>query len=91
MVLVKEAGIYIFDEPLAGIDIGSKEKVMSAIFKHTEDKILIVIMHGDEKFHISFDRKIDLEESKTDSRLFPKNALLAGATEPENHREVASA
>lgn len=68
MGLVKDSDIYIFDEPLAGIDIGSKETVMKAIFEHTAGKILIVIMHGDEQFHAAFDRKIDLEAVKANSQ-----------------------
>ncbi|MEW6208349.1 MAG: ABC transporter ATP-binding protein [Acidobacteriota bacterium] len=60
MGLVKEADVYLFDEPLAGIDVDSKDKVMGEIFRNTEDKTLIVIMHGDAKFHKLFDRVIDL-------------------------------
>ena len=60
MGLIKDADIYIFDEPLAGIDVGSKEVVMKEIFKHTEGKILIVVLHGDERFHSDFDCQIDL-------------------------------
>ena len=58
--LVKEADIYIFDEPLAGIDVESKEIVMEEIFKYTKDKLLIVVLHGDQQFHHRFDRQINL-------------------------------
>ena len=64
MGLTKEANIYIFDEPLAGIDVESKEKVMAQIMDNTEDKILVVIMHGDEKFHKFFDRKIEMSADR---------------------------
>lgn len=68
MGLVKESSVYIFDEPLAGIDADSKHKVMSEIFRYTSGKLLIVIMHGGENFHSSFDQKIDLEEARINLR-----------------------
>jgi ABC-type multidrug transport system fused ATPase/permease subunit len=60
MGLVKEADVYVFDEPLSGIDIDSKDKVISEILRYTEDKTLIIIMHGDKKFYRFFDRVINL-------------------------------
>jgi ABC-type multidrug transport system fused ATPase/permease subunit len=60
MSLVKEADVYVIDEPLAGIDVKSKQKVMDEIFTCTRNKILIAIMHGDQQFHGWFDRIIDL-------------------------------
>jgi ABC-type multidrug transport system fused ATPase/permease subunit len=64
MGLVKEADIYVFDEPLAGVDVGSKDRVIGEIFKHTEGKTVFVIMHGDGQFHQMFDRVVDLEEQR---------------------------
>ena len=61
MGISKEAEVYVFDEPLAGVDIGSKEKVIGEIFRRTEGKTLVVIMHGDGQFHQLFDRVVDLE------------------------------
>lgn len=75
MGLVKESDVYVFDEPLAGIDISSKETVMNEIFKYTDGRILIVIMHGDEHFHRFFDRKIDLGETKLALAQLHKNDL----------------
>lgn len=69
MGLVKESSVYIFDEPLAGIDVDSKHKVMNEIFRYTSGKLLIVIMHGDEDFHALFDQKIDLEETEISLQL----------------------
>jgi ABC-type multidrug transport system fused ATPase/permease subunit len=60
MVLLKAADLYIIDEPLAGVDVGSKGKVMRAILESTEGKTLLVIMHGDSEFHGLFDRVLDL-------------------------------
>ncbi len=60
MALLKVADLYIIDEPLAGIDVGSKSRVMGAIFEFTAGRSLLVIMHGDPEFHGAFDRVIDL-------------------------------
>jgi ATP-binding cassette subfamily B protein len=102
MGLVKEADIYIFDEPLAGIDINSKEKVMAKIFEHTGsgDKALIIIMHGDEQFHGSFNRVINLDDastvdsiqSRTDQRLPAPVAVEIVKINPtkDNNRKIRS-
>lgn len=60
MVLLKAADLYIIDEPLAGIDVGSKPTVMQAILEGTKGKTLLVIMHGDSEFYDHFDRVLDL-------------------------------
>lgn len=60
MTLLKDSDFYIFDEPLANVDIESKEIIMSQIFDRTKDKTLIVIMHGDEKFKTRFDKVVEL-------------------------------
>ena len=56
------ADLYIFDEPLAGIDIGSKSRIMEAIFEGTRGGVLWVIMHGDSEFHHRFDRVLELAD-----------------------------
>lgn len=63
ITLLKDADIYIFDEPLANIDVESKEEILKQQFLFTEGKTLVVIMHGDEQFHKMFDRKIVLEKA----------------------------
>jgi ABC-type multidrug transport system fused ATPase/permease subunit len=60
MVLLKPADLYIVDEPLAGIDVGSKARIMRAILESTKGKTLLVIMHGDSEFYVHFDRVLDL-------------------------------
>ena len=77
MGLVKDADIYIFDEPLAGIDVESKEIVMKEIFNHTKGKILIVVLHGDEQFHHKFDREINLNSSKKFYKRIEKSEVMA--------------
>jgi len=65
MVLLKAADLYIVDEPLAGVDVDSKVKVMQAILDSTKGKTLLVIMHGDSEFYDHFDRVLDLARLAT--------------------------
>ncbi len=58
MTLSKDADLYIFDEPLSAIDEVSKPKVMEWVMNIPTDSMLIVIMHGDERFHSLFTRKL---------------------------------
>lgn len=60
MVLSKAADLYIIDEPLAGIDVESKQEIMGTILEATAGHTLVVIMHGDSEFYDSFDRVLDL-------------------------------
>lgn len=62
MVLMKAADLYIIDEPLAGIDVDSKGRIMEAILESTKGRTLFVIMHGDSEFHGRFDRVLNLTE-----------------------------
>jgi ABC-type multidrug transport system ATPase subunit len=84
MGLSKEAEVYVFDEPLAGVDIGSKDKIIGEIFGRTEGKTLVVIMHGDGQFHQLFDRVVDLE-AVTSAEPVPQSML------PEAFRQAVSA
>ena len=58
--LLKDAGIYIFDEPLSNIDEPSKEAILDEIFKRTKNKILIMTLHGNERFYNHFNKIIYL-------------------------------
>jgi ABC-type multidrug transport system fused ATPase/permease subunit len=60
MTLLKDADIYIFDEPLANIDVGSCDSVVQTQLEYTRGKTLISIMHGAAKYHHSFDRIVML-------------------------------
>lgn len=63
MTLLKDADLYLFDEPFANLDVASKHKAMEIIRQNTAEKALAVIMHGDNQFHQYFDRVIRLENS----------------------------
>ena len=60
MGLMKNAGLYVFDEPLANVDEESKGKIMKHIFDRSKNSALIVIMHGDNKFHEQFSSMVAL-------------------------------
>ncbi|MEO0218503.1 MAG: cysteine ABC transporter ATP-binding protein, partial [candidate division WOR-3 bacterium] len=60
--ILKDAEIYIFDEPLAGIDVESKDEVMRTIFEETKDKTVIIVMHGDDKYNALFDEIINIKK-----------------------------
>jgi ABC-type multidrug transport system fused ATPase/permease subunit len=60
MTLMKDAELYLFDEPLANIDESSKPVLMKCILDGTQGRTLIVIMHGEEKFRPLFDLQYDI-------------------------------
>ncbi|HOJ85647.1 MAG TPA: ABC transporter ATP-binding protein [Elusimicrobiales bacterium] len=64
ITLLKDAEVYIFDEPLANLDIRSKETVMKKIFERTASKILIAILHGEERYFKSFDKIFNIKDKK---------------------------
>lgn len=58
--LMKDADLYIFDEPLANVDTQSKPRVLELIFERARDKALVVIMHGDDELRARFDSVVEL-------------------------------
>lgn len=58
--LLKDADLYILDEPLAAVDEQSKDMIMDWIIRRTQGRMLVVIMHGDERFHPRFDQLLHL-------------------------------
>lgn len=61
MALLKDADIYIFDEPLANIDMHTKRLVLDRILSLDRTKTIIIMMHCDEDVYHLFDRVIDLD------------------------------
>jgi ATP-binding cassette subfamily B protein len=57
MTLMKEADFYIFDEPLANVDVDSKDKIMNIIFELTKNKTLLIVLHDNEKFKNNFEKE----------------------------------
>jgi len=62
--LLKDADLYLFDEPLNNLDVQSKEIVIRKIVELTEGKTLIVVMHGEEKFSGLFNKVITLKQKE---------------------------
>jgi ATP-binding cassette, subfamily B, bacterial len=60
MGLMKDADLYVFDEPLANVDADSKSKILLHIFERTENKALVVVMHGDDELKTRFDTVVEL-------------------------------
>jgi ATP-binding cassette subfamily C protein LapB len=58
--LFKNGTIYIFDEPLAGLDIETKEKVIKMLINELKDKTMLIITH-DAEILPQMDRIIDLK------------------------------
>jgi ABC-type multidrug transport system fused ATPase/permease subunit len=63
MTLMKNADFYLFDEPLANVDVATSTAVIETILRYTKDKGLVMIMHG----HGDHDR------------LFTKTLVLSGS------------
>jgi ABC-type multidrug transport system fused ATPase/permease subunit len=63
MTLLKDADLYIFDEPLANLDSESKAIVLRRQLALADGKALISIMHGDEEYHSLFNRVIRLAKA----------------------------
>lgn len=60
MTLLKDADLYLFDEPFANVDSESKEKILNLILERARGKILVAVLHGDEKFYPLFERVVYL-------------------------------
>ena len=60
--LLKDAGLYIFDEPFSNIDGNTKQKLFKTILDVTRGRRLLLVMHGDEQLHSEFDKIIDLDQ-----------------------------
>jgi ABC-type multidrug transport system fused ATPase/permease subunit len=60
LTLSKESDVYIFDEPLANIDVVSQNAVFDVILAFTKGKTLMMTMHEHERFLSQFDITIKL-------------------------------
>ena len=60
MGLLKEAKLYIFDEPLANVDEAGKADIMEEIAARTKNASLLAIIHGDEQYYGMFSKRHEL-------------------------------
>jgi ABC-type multidrug transport system fused ATPase/permease subunit len=60
LALAKDADFYVLDEPLSNVDAEGREAVMRTVFHATRGRGLVVIMHGDDRFHDWFDEEVHL-------------------------------
>lgn len=61
--LLKDANLYVFDEPFSNIDGNTKNRIFQTILEVTSGRRLLLVMHGDEQLHGEFDKIIDLDRS----------------------------
>lgn len=61
--LLKNASIYIFDEPTNGLDDLTKKSVMNTILKYTKNKTLIIVSHDLSIVH-NFQYKYEFKNKK---------------------------
>ena len=61
--ILKKGVIYIFDEPLTGLDAASREKVIKLILDMTKGKTLVVITH-DPEITPFMDKVVNLKKQK---------------------------
>ena len=59
--IIRDAGIIIFDEPLAGLDAKTRTKIMKFIFNENKNKTILIITH-DEEILPYLDRVININE-----------------------------
>ncbi|WP_445361472.1 ATP-binding cassette domain-containing protein [Microbulbifer sp. EKSA005] len=61
LCLLKPAGTYIFDEPLANIDDKAKNRVLELINLFTKGSMLMMIMHEGKRFSDTFDSILNIK------------------------------
>lgn len=65
LILSRDAKIYVIDEPIAGVDLVSRDKILEAIFSNIEeDKLLIITTHLVDELETLFDEVVFLSEGE---------------------------
>ena len=91
MALARDAKLYLLDEPLAGIDLLSREKILGSIVRewHTDETILLSTHEVAEAERL-FDRVIYLREGRLALDARPEALREAGKSVVDVFREVLS-
>jgi ATP-binding cassette subfamily B protein len=72
LALTTDADLYIFDEPLANLDMSSRAIAMQEIWRKTDGQMLVMIMHDVEDYLSLFDRVIRLGQTSGDVSEHPR-------------------
>lgn len=65
LILGRDAKIYVIDEPIAGVDLVSRDKIMEAIFANIEkDKLLVITTHLVDELESLFDEVVFLSQGE---------------------------
>lgn len=65
LILSRDAKIFIIDEPIAGVDLVAREKILEAIFSNiSKDKLLIITTHLIDEMENIFDDVIFINNGK---------------------------
>jgi ATP-binding cassette subfamily B protein len=56
LALAQDADLYVLDEPLANLDLASRAIAMAEIWRRTEGRTLVMIMHGAGEYTTMFDQ-----------------------------------
>ncbi len=91
MALARNAKLYLLDEPLAGIDLISREKILSSIVQewHT-DETIILSTHEVAEAEGLFDRAIYLREGRLALDATAETLREGGKSVVDTFREVLS-
>lgn len=65
LILSRDAKIYVIDEPIAGVDLVSRDKILEAIFSNIEDdKLLVITTHLVDELESLFDDVVFVSKGK---------------------------
>ncbi|MCP1111548.1 ATP-binding cassette domain-containing protein [Ohessyouella blattaphilus] len=62
--LIRDADMYVFDEPNASLDMKSEKQIIESFIKNTKEKMSIVITHRPNAMHQSANEILVLENGE---------------------------
>lgn len=75
MTVLRPADLYVFDEPLANLDDKMQTTVLEAMFKHTNGKTVLVVMHGALQHSNRFDVLLNVKDGQVQVAELPHLSL----------------
>ncbi|UZW61652.1 ATP-binding cassette domain-containing protein [Lysobacter enzymogenes] len=82
LALSKPAALYLFDEPLSGVDIQSKDELLRLILEETSHAVCVVALHEPD-MAARFSQRLDIEPGVRPLPQAPVPLALVSAPEPE--------